>query len=70
MSPLSVRGDLENSSPFASDIVTLEVHIHEGSRSLATDKMMSNHVKCTVAFKILASSHHHESSRQSVMVSE
>ena len=29
--------------------VTLEVHIQEGSRSLATDKMKSNHVICTVA---------------------
>ena len=29
--------------------VILEVPIHEGSKSLATDKMTSNHVICTAA---------------------
>ena len=29
--------------------VTLEVPIQEGSRSLATDKITSNHIICTVA---------------------
>jgi hypothetical protein len=40
------KRDIENSSPSAAAI---EVPIQDGSRSLTTDKMKSNHVICTLA---------------------
>ena len=42
-------GKLENSSPFGAAMVTLEVPIQEGSSSLATYRITSNHVISTEA---------------------
>ena len=44
MSPPSLRVELENSIPLGATIVTSEVPIQEGSRSLATDKITSNYM--------------------------
>ena len=73
-SPPNLRVDLKFKPLGCCHRVTLEVPIQEDSMSLATDKMMSNHIILYLwldwscqhhTFKILACSPHHQSCRQS-----